>query len=89
MSCIQLYSNSSMQGAGRHKEFPAIRLTHAKLRLSLSGWFCIRLPAKGLNNLAEVRIMLFATCLPLSDYGISVRPVKASTSTCSNTESDA
>ena len=41
MLCIPLYSNSSMQGAGQHEEFPEIRLTHAKLRLSPSGWFGI------------------------------------------------
>ena len=54
-----------------------------------SGWFCIRLPAWGLSDLAEVRIMIFSTCCTLSYYGPSVRPVKTSISVCSNTESDA
>ena len=68
MLYIPMYSNtcSSMQGAGRDEEVPEIRLNHAKLKLSLSGWFCVRLPALVLNDLAEVRITFFATCRPLS-----------------------
>ena len=74
-SDFSLYSSSSMEGAGQHKELPEIRLIHLKLRLSPSGSFCIRLPVWGVNDLAEVRIMFFATCCPLSYNGPSARPI--------------
>ena len=59
MPGIPLYSNSSMQATGRHKEFPEIRLyevTVVAVRIVLHTSTCL-----GLNNLAEVRITFLVT----------------------------
>ena len=88
MPRIPLYSNSSMQGAGDMKSFlknttyPREVMAEA-VRMVSSTTTCLRL-----NDRAEVRIMFFATCRPLSYYGPSARFVNTSTSACWNPESD-
>ena len=88
MLCIPLYSNSSMQGAGGTKSFlknttyPR-EVTAEAVRMALGTTTCL-----GLNDPAEVRIMFFTTCRPLSYYGPSARFVNTKTSACSNPESD-